>query len=114
MLFHSYNVPGKNPFHTLGHDSLPSGYSFTCMPRKTYVCPVQTYDPNDQMTEHYSHQFIRTSVFSPWPQEDSQSCHNALQVQIFCLLNSKLTIPSSPISKDCAPVILKPNPANQA
>lgn len=68
-----YNVPGKNPFIHLGMTASPQGTCHSLAGPAKLMCPVQTYNPNDQMTEHYSHQFIRTSVFFPWPQEDSQS-----------------------------------------
>lgn len=58
--------------YILGHDSPPlRGLIHLHAQQDLCVCPVQKYDPDDQMTEHYSQQFIRTSVFSSWPQEDS-------------------------------------------
>lgn len=89
-----------------GMTASPQGTHLLAGPAKL-TCPVQTHDPNDRMTEHYLQQFIRTSGVSPRPQEDPQSCHNALQVQILCLLNSKLTRPSSPITQRLCPSNLK-------
>lgn len=84
MLFHSYNGPRWNAYRHSGSRQPPPPppvLIYLHAHSKTYVmCPVQKHNPDDQMTEHYSHQFIRTSVFSPWPQENSQSRHNSLQV----------------------------------